>query len=222
MKKGALVELVSAMGASLPNVVIFQFNPETVRHAVTQPATASSAGSGAAGGNPMAVSGPPNETYSFTLAMDIADQLTDASPVVREAAQAHGLHARLAALELLLHPSAIVDPLAGGTGGGRATPAATVPTVLFVWGKGRIVPVRVTTLNVTEKLFDEELNPTHAEAQIELKVLTPDELRAAGAMGALATAAYHYTQGLRVARAAVNLGAADRTLIGIVQAALTP
>ena len=49
--------------------------------------------------------------------------------------------------------------------------------MLFVWGPGRIVPVRVTGLTITEKLYDPLLNPIHAEVQLTLRVLTPDELK---------------------------------------------
>ena len=39
------------------------------------------------------------------------------------------------------------------------------------------MPVRVTALTVTERLYDRALlNPTHAEVQITLRVLTSDEL----------------------------------------------
>ena len=48
--------------------------------------------------------------------------------------------------------------------------------VLFIWGPLRIVPVRVTAFSVNEKLFDDLLNPTHAEATITLTVLTPQDL----------------------------------------------
>ena len=56
-----------------------------------------------------------------------------------------------------------------------------MPVTLFIWGSGRIVPVRVTGITITEKLYDSALNPTHAEAQLALRVLTPAELRSASA-----------------------------------------
>ena len=81
--------------------------------------------------------------------------------------------------------------LGSSTPPATAVPAAQLPTVLFVWGPGRIVPVRVTTLTITEKLYDGTLlNPIHAEAQIGLKVLTPEELKwVDGPLGTLANAA---------------------------------
>lgn len=210
MKKGAFVELVSGMGAAMPNVVIFQFNPETMRHAWSQgPATSAPR----TGSSPLAVAGAPGESFSFSLAMDVTDHITVGDAAAHEATSRHGLYARLAALELLLHPS----PLAALAGSARTTPTAQLPTVLFVWGAKRIVPVRVTSLTITEKLYDADLNPTHAEAQIELRVLTADDLRAVrGAAGALATAAYRYTAGQRVALAASNLGGSARDVIGLL------
>ena len=44
--------------------------------------------------------------------------------------------------------------LGGGPPPATAVPASQLPTVLFVWGPGRIAPVRVTTLTITEKLYD--------------------------------------------------------------------
>ncbi len=78
-----------------------------------------------------------------------------------------------------------------------------VPIVLFVWGIGRIVPVRVTSLTITEKLYDVALNPTYAEAQISMTVLTPQDLGdLQGPLATVALAANDYTLALRqVARA---------------------
>lgn len=93
-----------------------------------------------------------------------------------------------------------------------------VPTVLFVWGPGRILPVRVTGLTITEKLYDPLLlNPTHAEAQISLKVLTPDELNSVtGPLASIARGAYDYSQGLREVLAIANLANAVESAIGML------
>ena len=191
--KGALVELKQA---AAPNVVVFQFNPETLRHSWTQaaPATTDS--------NPLAASGVPGERFSFSLSMEVTDQLIDGNPLVQQDAAMNGIYSRLAALEMLMFPM-MMPAFAGDD---RSVPAAQVPTVLFVWGPGRIVPVRVTSLTITEKLFDDKLNPTHAEATIELRVVTPNEIDAMpDPFKTLAKAAYNYTQGKRVALAIANL-----------------
>ena len=100
----------------------------------------------------------------------------------------------------------------------RTVPQSTLPTVLFVWGPGRILPVRVTTLTITEKLYDALLlNPTHAEAQIGLTVLTPDEVVAIqDSLKEVAKVAYEYSQGLRQALALANLANAAESIIGML------
>jgi len=96
-------------------------------------------------------------------------------------------------------------------------PKGQLPTVLFVWGPGRILPVRVTTLTITERLYDTLLNPTHAEAQIGLQVLTPTELKAvSGPLADLAKVAYDYSQGLRQVLAVANLANAADSILGML------
>lgn len=200
--KGALVEFVSAFGAPVPNLIVFQFNPETLVHTWSQAETETT------GGNPLAVKGPPGETFSFTLFMDVTDQVAEGNSFAVGDAALNGIYSRISALEMLMFPVPS-DPLApspGGSGESRETPVAQLPTVLFVWGAGRILPVRVTSLTITEKLFDRYLNPTHAEARIELQVLTPTELESmSGPLKRLAKSAYGYTQKKREVLVLANL-----------------
>jgi hypothetical protein len=99
----------------------------------------------------------------------------------------------------------------------KTVPPSDVPTVLFVWGPQRIVPVRVTALTITEKLYDALLNPTHADVQITLRVLTPEELQAVkGELKSVAEVAYKYSQGLRQAHALANLGDAATSVMGML------
>jgi hypothetical protein len=224
--RGALVEFMPTFLIPLPNIIIFQFNPETMTHTWTQAEAAAQAG------NPLAVKGVPGESFSFNLAMDASDMIADGSPVAVGLATATGIYTRLAALEMLLYPTGsfgggllgTVSVSSAGIGGSGSTdtqrpvPASQVPTVLFVWGPGRILPVRVTGLTITEKLYDSLLlNPTHAEAQISLKVLTPEELAfVSGPLGGLANAAYTFSQGLRQALALANLANAAESVIGML------
>jgi hypothetical protein len=84
-------------------------------------------------------------------------------------------------------------------------------------GPGRIVPVRVTNLAITEKLYDALLNPIHAEATIGLRVLTPDELAYVnGPLGEIAKIAYTYSQDLRQVLAIANLANAVESTIGML------
>ena len=89
---------------------------------------------------------------------------------------------------------------------------------LFVWGPVRIVPVRVTALTITERLYDATLNPVHAEVTARAAGPDPEELQAAtddsDVLAKLATVAYTYTLGVRQAAAIANLANAARVASG--------
>lgn len=229
--RGALIDFTESFPLPIPNVIIFQYNPETMTHGWT-PATTNPSTPGAAA-NPLAITGDPQETFSFTLAMDATDMIADGDAVETALATASGVYTRLAALEMLLFPTAppgggligtVSSAIGGLVGGGGApaptaqVPAAQLPTVLFVWGPGRIVPVRVTALSITEKLYDATLlNPTHAEAQITLRVLTAQELAFVdGPLATVANMAATYSKGLREALALANLANAAESIIGML------
>jgi hypothetical protein len=230
--RGALVEFMPTFLIPLPNIIIFQFNPETMTHSWTQPESVPVSQGAGGNSNPLAVRGVPGESFSFTLVMDTVDMIADGSPVAEGLATVSGIYSRLAALEMLQYPvpagdsglvgqvSAAAGALAGAaaaTAPDRSVPAMQVPTVLFVWGPGRIVPVRVTNLSITEKLYDGLLNPIHAEATISLRVLTPDELAyVTGPLADVAKIAYKYSQGLREVLAIANLANAAESAIGML------
>jgi hypothetical protein len=227
--RGALVEFTETFPLPVPNLILFQYNPETMTHTWTPAKSGGSNTPGQSPSNPLAITGPPEESFSFNLVMDSNDTIADGNAVTQGLAQASGLYPRLAALEMLLFPTAppggglvgSVSSALGITGGSApatGVPAAQLPTVLFVWGPGRIAPVRVTTLTITEKLYDSALlNPIHAEAQISLKVLTPQELQyVSGPLGTLANAASTYTTGLREALAIANLANSVESIVGML------
>ncbi len=247
--RGAFIEFTSAFLVPVPNVIIFQYNPETMTHtwspAAAPPSTGQAQGQGQ--GNPLAVSGDPGEEFSFSMAMDAGDTVADGSPPASALASLSGVYPRLAALELLLFPStstgggslalsATVGGAAGAAGGAiggavggalggaggavqRPVPLSVVPTVLFVWGPGRILPVRVTSLRITEKLFDSTLLvPTHAEADIGLRVLTQLEVNALddGLVKQIVQTAYSYMSTLRKGLAVANLVNSADSIIGML------
>ena len=230
--KGALVEFMPTfLPIPLPNVIVFQYNPETMTHTWHQPPPAGSAGTETS--NPLAVQGMPGEEFSFTIALDSNEDVAGGAQPGAGLAAETGLYSRLAALEMLLYPTgkggtgligavtaAIEAAVAGDSGPVRTVPESVMPVTLFIWGPGRIVPVRVTALTITEKLYDAALNPVHAEAEITLQVLTPAELVAARSdhdvLANLATVAYTYTLSLRQALAVANLANAAESVIGMI------
>jgi hypothetical protein len=230
--KGALVEFMPTfLPIPVPNVIVFQYNPETMTHNWTQPESVDTAGTWTS--NPLAVKGMPGESFSFTIAMDANDEIADGGARTAALAQESGIYSRLAALEMLLYPTGTTSTLVGTVSASitaaltgvttdpvRLVPQSVMPVTLFIWGRGRIVPVRVNGLTITEQLYDSALNPTHAEAQLELKVLTPAELVGAFAdddvLANLATIAYTYTLTLRQELAVANLANAAESIIGMI------
>jgi hypothetical protein len=230
--KGAFVQFMPTFLVPLPNVVIFQYNPETITHTWT-PAVPDTTASGNNKPNPLAVKGLPGESFSFNLAMDANDMIADGSPVAVGLATATGIYSRLAALEMLLYPtgsftsnqllgsvsSAISSALGGSAPQTDPTvPQYMMPTVLFIWGPERILPVRLTSLTITEKLYDSLLlNPIHAEAQVGMTVLTPDEVSAlSDSLKSVATVAYDFSQAFRQAMAIANLANAVESIFGML------
>ena len=89
-----------------------------------------------------------------------------------------GLHAILAALEVLVYPSSSTlqtnnDFASSGTL--EIIPAEASLTV-FVFGPKRIVPVRITEFSITEEAFDVSLNPIRAKLSLGMRVLTIDDV----------------------------------------------
>jgi hypothetical protein len=242
--KGALVAFTPTfLPVPVPDVTVFQYNPESLTHTWSQPTvTPSASGASDAGGsagrtgtttgNPMAVAGFPGEQFDLTVILDANEDIADGGPS-GALASVSGVYTRLAAMEMLLYPASAASSsllgqataaIAGALGGGppptQVIPDSTVPITLFVWGPFRIVPVRLTGLTVTETLYDTLLNPVHAEVKLQLKVLSPAELAAAGAdsdvLSTVATVAYEYTLSVREAAALANLANAAQSIIGML------
>jgi hypothetical protein len=231
--RGAFVQFMDTFLLPLPNIIIFQFNPEQIVHSWTPAQSAAQNEDD----NPLATKGAPGETFQFSLQMDASDMIADGSPVAEGIATVSGVYTRIAALEMLMHPTGgggggllgsvsvsvgstgISAGAAAGGGVQRAVPASQLPTVLFVWGPGRVLPVKLTSLSITETLYDPLLlNPTHAEAQVSLQVLTPRELQyVEGPLAEVATFAYDFSQKLREALAIANLANSAESALGMLR-----
>lgn len=227
LAKGALAYYRSAW-PPVPVISVFQYNPESMVHSWTQ--SEQPGKPGAESNNPLAVRGLPGESFQFTIFLNADDDMVSPVPALQLAAVESGVGARLAALEMLLYPESgsaagtqaasrpggllgtVSAGLAASSGSTWKLPNSTLPIVLFYWNPNRVVPVRVTSLSVTETLYDEDLNPRHAQAEISLRVLTPPELAAANPAPAtaasLAVAAYNQTYNIRRLWAAASAASA--------------
>src|ERR1700688_4327929 len=98
--KGALISF-SALGAaadmtSSPNVIVFQFNPETISHDWTEATTGATGTDPRMNFSPLATSGVPSERFSFTLILDSDEQIADTGldPIPIGLANLYGVYAQ--------------------------------------------------------------------------------------------------------------------------------
>lgn len=194
IQKGALVQIISALGGIEHKIIPFQYNPEKLSHTLTpwNPFEVDQTQRGAPSPNVQPFD--PKESFTLTLEVDATDDLEDNNPAAVES----GIAGRLAALKKLTLPSE------GGNGeliqNAQATASEyatrpTVPVLLFVWGPGRILPVRITSFSVEETLFSPDLFPIQATVSLGLEVLTPDVFKCHPDTPAKqAIAAYEFTK----------------------------
>jgi hypothetical protein len=175
LQKGALAVYPTHTPGSQPSsVIVFQFNPEAMKRTLAhRAAPAPAAGNtGAAKEDVLRVAGPPLETINLTVDMHAADQL--AEPDQNAAVAEDGLHPALATLELLMYPptlNALAIEQKAAAGQVQVSPA-DLPLVLLIWGKSRVVPVKLTSFAVSEEAFDRHLNPIAAKVELGMQVLT--------------------------------------------------
>jgi hypothetical protein len=191
--RGALVQFSAPMLVPIPNIIIFQYNPESLSRTIEPYQLPESKAAGADKAVPDAAGTtqpkPPTEKFTLALQLDASDALE--VPDLHPVAVVSGVADRLAALEMLLYaddplslgtlslaiPATLSGAMSAATGGSVAAQAEKVPkgktpTVLFIWGPGRIVPVRLTTFTVDEQLNNPLLYPLRAKVSLGLQVLT--------------------------------------------------
>ncbi len=154
----------------VPSVVVFQYNPDTMTRRL-EPRAVSGEGDR---GEAFRLTGAPKETITLSVEIDATDQLEQASPP----ATAVGIYPTLAAIETLLYPKSatvIANTVLSLIGTIEVIPMEA-PMTLFVWGPQRILPVRLTSLSITEEAHDPLLNPIRAKVELSLTVLSYQDL----------------------------------------------
>ena len=207
MLRGALIEYGTDFLGPIPNVVIFQFNPETMRRTIQIPPRPEGAGATETD----QAGEPPIEQISFTAEFDAAI-LRDRSQAL---ALAFGIGPQLSALEKMAQPPVILGGLIGaaidavgdalGLGGGdppeQPVPRVAYPKVLFVWGLTRVLPVQIDSMTINEQYFDALLNPQKASVDLGLSVVPPGEDNT----DPIAQGAMDYSNVAKEAQAVANL-----------------
>lgn len=166
--KGAIVSL--DIFNPISSVAIFQYNPEQLSRSITP--NYSQAGNGKA--EPLRLVGPPTETISANLKMDLIDQMEQGE----NGPLGGGIAGYLAALEMMVYPKSIAVGINQAlllAGTMEVVPPAA-PLTLFIYGWKRVVPVKIESLSITETAHDAALNPIRADVSLSMKVLTYNDL----------------------------------------------
>jgi len=189
--RGAFIASATRDESLRSRVIPFRFNPESLARqltveagqspAGTQGAAARSATDAAAETSADAAMGALKESFSVQIRLDFADRHESVSNLDEQ----YGVAPEIAAIEDLLYPvETDAEASSDGSDGVRARRAR--PTVLFVWGKKRVLPVRIASLQINESVFNDQLNPVRAEIDVALEVLgEADVLDTPGARSAL-------------------------------------
>jgi len=178
LQKGAVVQLIEqANGAVQQNIVVFQYNPATVKRGLKpwNPLEVDQNQRGLPA--PNAQPFDPEESISMDVELDASDQLEDNDATANRV----GVADRIAALEKMLFAvdtpvGNLLTPILSSVFSGLPQPPKrkTVPVTMLVWGAGRVVPVRITSYAIEEQLFLPSLYPIQAKVSIAFLVLTPD------------------------------------------------
>ena len=153
-----------------PSIIEFQYNPEQVTRTLKpQPVSDEPDRT-----EIFRLKGPPIETIRCTIDIDATNLLASSD----ETTLAYGIQPQLAALELLVYPTSevlLANEALSFLGTIEILPMESMLT-LFVWSKSRVTPVLITDLDITEELFDTQLNPIRAKVALGMRVLNVNDV----------------------------------------------
>ena len=169
--KGALIAY-DAETQKTGERVYFQYNPEQLSRTLTPTYKQDEEGK--------LFIGAPGEKIDLTVKLQAVDLMVAKTKKKELEAAGRGLYAQLATLELLVYPesSAISKYEQELRSGKKGTVPASAKPLLFQWGPRRLLPVRLTSVSVTETLFNIALSPIVAEVKLGMEV--ESILKAAG------------------------------------------
>ena len=231
---GAIVQWTAAAIIPIPTIIVFQYNPESISRTLQPFEEPDSNRSGSAtriaalkavGAQTQPTD--PTETISLSLYLDASDPLNDGWPI----AIPFGVQDRLSALEQLMYPAtnsalgqlvnAISSSLASSLK--SITSSATVETIpltLFIWGPGRIVPVRMTTFSVEEQQWNQLLYVQRAKVNVSMRVLTDTEIENTGMSSMqgkdIAKFCYNFTKGQKEVLALASIASDVAGIVGMI------
>src|SRR5262245_3347215 len=113
------------------------------------------------------------QSISFDIRLDATDKLDDGDTITEQ----FGIAPQIATLEQMVYPKdesligKALDALLGSPKGFSFTRGANPPLVLFIFGRKRVLPVNINSLNITETEFSADLNPIRATVGVSLTVI---------------------------------------------------
>jgi hypothetical protein len=118
------------------------------------------------------------QTIGFDIRLDATDKLNDGDAIAEE----FGIAPQISTLELMVYPKeesllgAAVSALLGKPKGFSFTRSSKPPLILFVFGRKRVLPVNINSMNITETEFSTDLNPIRATVAVSLTVIEGQSL----------------------------------------------
>ena len=114
------------------------------------------------------------QSISFDIRLDATDKLNDGDTITEQ----FGVAPQISTLELMVYPksesllaAAIGTLLGAGSSGFSFTRGDNPPLVLFIFGRKRVLPVNINSMNITETEFSTDLNPIRASVAVSLTVI---------------------------------------------------
>ena len=217
--RGALIEYGTSLIGPIPNVVIFQFNPESLSRTLQIPPRPT----GATQREQTQAGEKTFEKITFKAHFSAANLLDEGKAL----AELFGIGPQLAALEKMVLPSsklaglvgAAIDAVASAIGAaGAADPPAQpiprekYPRILFIWGLTRVLPVTIDSMTISELEYDSILNPVRAEVDITLSVIAVDDC----SDDVLAKGALEYSTIAKEAQAIANLANTAEQIVELI------
>jgi len=224
--RGALIEYSGSFLGPIPNLVVFQFNPEQIARTINIPQPRAQTPHEASRPREPASTGvPPTESFTITAHFSAADDLGSGG-AVSAIPRVFGIGPQLAALEKMVYPAgpltgllgAALDAIGSALGGSSApdpsqpVPREAVPRILFIWGLTRVLPVKIKSLTLTEQKYDFLLNPVQAEVAIGLEINN----LASTSTDTIGLGALTYSQVMKDAQSILNLAKAIELAVDII------
>jgi hypothetical protein len=113
------------------------------------------------------------QSIGFDIRLDATDKLNEGDTITEQ----FGIAPQIATLEQMVYPKdesllgAALGALLGGSKGFSFTRGANPPLILFIFGRKRVLPVNINSMNITETEFSTDLNPIRASVAVSLTVI---------------------------------------------------